>query len=119
VGAKARSPKPVGDVAIVCGKDENGVHILRRRSEDAPLEAGIAQPLAEGKPITGEVISMRARKDLPFLFDVTTEVDGPARTSAEPGTTDGPAQVATDSYRKGWDAIFGRKRRGPSARDVN
>jgi hypothetical protein len=119
VGSKPRAPKPVGDVAIVCGKDENGVHILRRRSEDAPIEAGIAQPLAEGKPITGEVISMRPRKDLPFLFDVTTEVEGSPRPDAEPSATDGPAQVATDSYRKGWDAIWGRKRRSPSPRDVN
>ena len=60
---------------MVCGKDENGVHILRRRSEDGPIEAGIAQPLTEGKPITGEVISMRRRKDLPFLFDVKTEIE--------------------------------------------
>jgi hypothetical protein len=119
VGSKARNPKPVGDVAIVCGKDENGVHIVRRRSEDAPLEAGIAQPLAEGKPITGEVISMRPRKDFPFLFDVTSEVAGPARPAAESGATDGPAQVATESYRKGWDAIWGRKRRGPSTGQVN
>ncbi len=60
------------------------------------------QPLEEGKPITGEVISLEQRKDVPFLFDVTTEIDvAPARTNA------GPAQVATDSYRRGWDAIWG------------
>ena len=61
---KRRTPRPPGDVAIVCGKDEQGLHILRRRSEDAPVEAGVAQPLAEGRPITGEVISMRQREDL-------------------------------------------------------
>ena len=103
---------------MVCGKDENGVHILRRRSEDAPIEAGIAQPLTEGKPITGEVISMRRRKDLPFLFDVKTEIES-GDSDAEAGTTDGPAQVATDSYRKGWDAIWGRKRRGAPAGKLN
>jgi hypothetical protein len=119
VGSKARIPKPFGDVAIVCGKDENGVHIIRRRAEGAPLEAGVAQPLAEGKPITGEVISMRRRKDLPFVFDVKTEIEGASAVETEPGTTDGPAQVATDSYRKGWDAIWGRRRRGASPRDVN
>ena len=102
-------------MAIVCGKDEQGLHILRRRSEDAPVEAGVAQPLAEGRPITGEVISMRQREDLPFLFDVKTELDGPDAAAA----TDGPAQVATDSYRKGWDAIWGRRRKGSASRDVN
>jgi hypothetical protein len=35
-------------VAVVYGKDEDGVHILRRRSEDGPVEAGAAQPLVEG-----------------------------------------------------------------------
>jgi hypothetical protein len=91
------------------------VHILRRRSEDAPVEAGVAQPLTEGRPITGEVISMRQREDLPFLFDVKTELEGPAPAPS----TDGPAQVATDSYRKGWDAIWGRRRRGGASGHVN
>jgi hypothetical protein len=118
VGSKARAPKAVGDVAVVCGKDENGVHILRRRSEDGPIEAGIAQPLTEGKPITGEVISMRRRKDLPFLFDVKTEIES-SGSGSDSETTDGPAQVATDSYRKGWDAIWGRKRRAAPAGNVN
>jgi hypothetical protein len=105
---KPRSPKPFKDVAAVCGKDEHGLHILRRRGEDGPIEAGIVQPLEEGKPITGEVISMRRRKDVPFLFDVTTEVETP---SPELPPANGPAQVATDSYRRGWDAIWGRRQR--------
>lgn len=100
-----RKSRPFRDVAAVCGKDERGVYILRRRSEDAPVEAGILQPLAEGKPITGEVISMKRRKDVPFLFDVKTEVG--ARDDAPPAS--GPAQVATDSYRRGWDAIWGHR----------
>lgn len=77
------------------------------------MEAALAQPLAEGRPITGEVISMRQREDLPFLFDVTTELDA----SGKPAATDGssrPTKVATNSYRKGWDAIWGRRgARGP------
>ncbi len=77
------------------------------------MEAALAQPLAEGRPITGEVISMRQREDLPFLFDVTTELDASARPAAADGSTR-PAQVATSSYRKGWDAIWGRRgARGP------
>jgi hypothetical protein len=108
VGKKPRSPKreqssPLGDIAVVWGKNENGIYILRRRAEEAPVEAGVLQPLVEGKPINGEVISMQRRSDLPFVFDVKTEVahDEPAAASQ------GPSQVATESYRRGWDAIWG------------
>jgi hypothetical protein len=119
VGSKRRPPGPIGDVAVVCGKDADGLHILRRRSEDDPVEAAIARPLTEGRPITGEVISMRRRRDLPFLFDVKTEIDisgEPAETegAAEARTIDGPAKVATNSYRQGWDAIWGSRTRGPA-----
>ena len=107
---KPRSPKPFKDVAAVFGKDERGVHILRRRGEEGPIEAGILQPLEEGKPISGEVISMSRREDVPFLFDVTTQVAAPKVETTETAAS-GPAQVATDSYRKGWDAIWGRRPR--------
>ena len=111
-----RSSRPFRDVAAVCGKDERGLHILRRRSKDGPVEAGVLQPLVDGKPISGEVISMKRRKDVPFLFDVKTEVAAPDEAAAEEAatketSTGGPAQVATDSYRRGWDAIWGRRAR--------
>jgi hypothetical protein len=92
----------------VCGKDGSDLYILRRRSAESPVEAAIVQPLVEGKPLSGEVISLRRREDVPFLFDVTTELslgpDAPETSTA----TGGPAQVASDSYRRGWDAIWGR-----------
>jgi hypothetical protein len=97
-------------VAFVFGKDERGIHILRRRSEDAPVEAGVMEPLAEGRPITGEVVSLEQRKDLPFLFDVKTVLeDQHADRKSSETSSDGPARVATDSYRKGWDAIWGQR----------
>jgi len=107
---------PAGDIAFVWGKNEDGVHILRRRDENAPVEAGLLQPLVEGRPITGELISMRQREDMPFLFDVKSELPAPEATRTGPG----PSQVATDSYRKGWDAIWGgRARPSRPRRDVN
>jgi hypothetical protein len=104
----------MGDIAVVCGKDAQGLHILRRRSEDGPIEAAVAQPLAEGRPIRGEVISMRQREDVPFVFDVKTELEtgDPASHAEGAETKDGPAQVATNSYRAGWDAIWGSRPRG-------
>ncbi|MES1209365.1 MAG: hypothetical protein ABUS79_25795 [Pseudomonadota bacterium] len=106
--ANTRRPKPLADVAAVCGKDEHGLYILRRRSPESPVEAGILRPLVEGKAIAGEVVSLRPRQDVPFLLDVKTELAAPV--TAEPAAH-GPAQVASDSYRRGWDAIWGPRPR--------
>ena len=114
--AKAPAGPPVGDIAFVWAKNADGLHILRRRDENAPVEAGLLQPLVEGKPITGELISMRQREDMPFVYDVKSELPAP-----EQRPSGGPSQVATDSYRKGWDAIFGGRGRAPgrTRHDVN
>ena len=96
------------DVAMILDRteDNEGFQILRRRDAEGPVEMGTMRPLREGKPIDGEVVTLRQRRDLPFLYDVKTELADP-----EPrrGTSDGPAQVATEDYRKGWDAIWGRR----------
>jgi len=76
---------------------------------DSPFEVGTIRPLKEGKPIDGEVVSMRPRKDVPLLFDVRVEVQQTPRA-----TSDGPAQVASEDYRRGWDAIWGGTQRPAS-----
>jgi hypothetical protein len=97
----------IRDVAMIVDRteDNEGFQILRRRNEDAPVELGTMRPLREGKPIDGEVVSLRQRRDLPFLYDVKTELPDEARRT----TGEGPPQVATDQYRRGWDAIWGRR----------
>jgi hypothetical protein len=99
----AGSPPPVGDVALVLAKDGRGTHILRRRAEGGPIEQGVLQPLTEGKPIDGEVVSLQQRPEFPLLFDVKSEWTPPGGRL----TSDGPAQVASDAYRRGWDAVWG------------
>jgi hypothetical protein len=101
-GAKARKPK---DVALILDRteDREGFHVLRRRSEEAPVELGTVRPLQEGKPIDGEVVSLRQREDVPFAFDVKTELPDTRRA-----TSAGPPQVASDEYRRGWEAIWGQ-----------
>ena len=44
--------------------------------------------------------------------DVEVEVTAP--TQSAPAVTSGPAQVATETYRKNWDAIYGRGRKSGS-----
>lgn len=110
--APERDRKPVADIAMVVARDEEGVHILRRRSEESPVEMGLLKPMREGHPITGEVLTLKQREDVPLFYDVRSEFGGPEAPDApeakQPG--DGPAHVTNDAYRRGWDAVWGRRR---------
>lgn len=106
------------DVALVVGQteDRKGYQILRKRADNDTVEMGTVRPLEEGKPIEGEVVGLKARKEHPMLFDVKTHFDPSA--DAEGPTkllSAGPAKVATEKYRSGWDAIWGGRKRTPSA----
>jgi hypothetical protein len=96
------------DVALVIDRteDRGGYRILRRRHPDSAVELGTIRPLEEGRPIEGEVVSLRPREDVPFAYDVKTELEAHAGTGRRL-TEDGPAQIATEQYRRGWDAIWG------------
>jgi hypothetical protein len=69
--------------------------------------------LEPGKPIHHEVVRLKPRANMPRLCDVEVEYD-PGQTSAEAAPkrpkAPGPAQVATDQYRKNWDSIWNRSR---------
>ena len=112
-----RAPAPVKDVALVLDRTDDpggGYRVLRHRASDNQVELGTMRPLKEGRPIDGEVISLSQRQDMPFLYDVKTELADPRvdpsldpRAADRRPTSDGPAQIATDDYRRGWDAIWG------------
>lgn len=99
------------DVALIHGVGPEGeIHVLRKRDER--LELGAFRALREGVPITGEVVKLTPRKDFPLLCDVQSELTVPspagvAQTDkAAVAARKGPAQVATDEYRKNWDVIW-------------
>lgn len=102
------------DVAMVLRtEDADGYRILRHRAAEGRLELGTMRPLKEGRPIDGEVISLQPRGDNGFLYDVKTELADP--NPARRPTSDGPAQIASDQYRRGWEAIWG----APSSDELN
>jgi hypothetical protein len=108
-----REKRPAEDVVLVHGRTEDGkgLGVLRKRGDT--LAAGEMRPMEEGKPINGEVVSLRPRGESPLLFDVDV-------VHAPEGARTGPAQVSTDSYREGWQSIFGaeekaRRRQRPGA----
>jgi hypothetical protein len=97
-----------GDLALVLDRSEDseGYRVLRRRAADASVELGTIRPLREGRPIDGEVVSLRPREDVPFVYDMKTELADPHAAERRP-TSDGPPQIATEEYRRGWDVIWG------------
>jgi len=113
MAARTKAAKPeekdAKDVAFVFGQSEDGeaLHVLRRRAETSAVEAGTLRPLREGKAITGEVLKLTQRDEAPFLFDCETDEEL-STARAQPS---GPPQVATDEYRRGWDAIWGGRGR--------
>jgi hypothetical protein len=103
------------DVALVHRVAADGtVHVIRRRGDQ--LEAGALQPLREGVPIQGEVLSLRPRENCPLLCDVDVLYTPPAvaKPAAQPAPRQarrkGPAQVATNEYRDNWDSIWSGKK---------
>ena len=110
------------DVALIHGvTPDGGFQILRAR--DNRLELGAIRPLKEGVPISGEVVKLRPRENCPVLCDVEVQLKAPELPSdrqvrqlsptsgAEVGNArSGPAQVATDEYRKNWDVIWSQPR---------
>lgn len=102
----------------MCGltEDGQGVEVIRKRGDR--LETGTVRKLEAGKPIHGEVVRLRPRAQAPLVCDVDVEFDGSPRETTrhddlEPAlaANSGPAQVATESYRKNWDAVYGRSRK--------
>jgi hypothetical protein len=136
---KAATRRKVGsdeDVALICGVAENGsdLHILRRRNNR--IETGVARALREGQPIHGELVRLRPREQFPLLCDVAVEMANPGSSAGNAagssaasddvqhresnlrtGSSHGPVQVSSDSYRKNWDAIW--KRSAPNKKMVN
>jgi hypothetical protein len=115
-GAATSAAPPPQDVVILGPPtaDGAGVHVLRAREEK--LEVGELRALEEGRPIHGEVVTLAPRKDNPRVCDVKDSYRAPGASSSAPALAlahKGPAKVATEAYRDGWDEIFGKKPPGP------
>jgi len=90
--------------------DGGGVHVLRARDEK--VETGELRALQEGRPITGEVVTLSPRSENPRVCDVTDSYRAPSANDREPARATahkGPANVASDAYRDGWEEVFGKK----------
>lgn len=101
------------DVVLVGARSESGSWpVLREREET--LEVGELRELQEGKPISNhgstELVKLSRRPEHARLFDVETIAALPGRPSAR----NGPAQVANEAYREGWELVFGDRASEPN-----
>jgi hypothetical protein len=107
------------DVVLIHGVTEDGSALEVLRAKNGELEAGALKPLREGQPIHGEVVRLRPRESCPLICDVTVDLPKaevvaapePSPAASAPISTrsaarKGPAQVATNDYRRNWDVIW-------------
>jgi len=115
LGSPAHVARRPTRYAMPIGKSATDVE---KELEVVPLRA-----LEEGRPIVGEVVTLAPRQDNPRVCDVKDSYRVPGAASAPAATPasaralahKGPAKVATEAYRDGWDEIFGKKPTPPSA----
>ncbi len=103
-------PNKSDDVVLIHGRNDDGaLQILRKKGDE--LSAGELRPIEEGKPIQGDIVTLRPRKEMPLLCDVEEEVKLPRPQGAKK-----PAKVATDQYRAGWEKLWGRRTRSSKSK---
>jgi hypothetical protein len=97
------------DVLFVHSKSLRGDGYRVVRAREDRVEIGEMSDVKEGEPLRGEVVKLRPREESPRLFDVDVVV--PREQALAPTSPRaGPAQVASETYRKNFEAIFGRPR---------
>jgi len=97
--------KSSDDVVLVHGRtdDGKGLKVLRKKADE--LSSGEVRPVEEGKPLTGDLVRLKPRPEMPLLCDVDVEYEAPR--TAKGGA--GPARVSSSAYRKGWDRMWGKR----------
>jgi len=86
----------------------NGVHACVRHLPNHEIKQGFVKPIQDGQPLNGaSLVSIQYDAQVGD-FEVKS-VYNPKDDSAPATSTHGPAIVATEEYRSGWDRIFGAK----------
>jgi hypothetical protein len=109
--ARGSAREPTKDALLIPGVSEDGETMAVLRAREDRVEAGLVRPVKPGQPLRGELLKLTPRPEFPLLCDVEVQVpDGMVNASggsdAAPAGRSGPAQVATDTYRENWDAIW-------------
>jgi hypothetical protein len=100
--------RPKEDVVFVHGPAEHGEGLRVIRKRDDAIEVGEIRSVQEGRPLQGDLVKLKPRREHDRLFDVEVVVSR-EEIGHKPASLAhaGPAQVASEAYRTNWDAIFG------------
>ena len=112
--SKAKPGARAQDAILIHGISQDGETMAVLRAREDRLEAGVLRAVKEGQPVSGEVVKLTPRPEHPLLCDVEVQVPAGAINAAggsdasprESSSRGRPAQVATDTYRENWDAIW-------------
>jgi hypothetical protein len=121
VEARGSARQPHKDAMLIQGVSEDGETMAVLRAREDRVEAGLVRPVKAGEPLRGELLKLTPRPEFPLLCDVEVQLpegvinasggsDAPTATGRS-----GPAQVATDSYRENWDAIWSKPKSSKKA----
>lgn len=132
------------DVALVCGKTEDGEGVRILRARDGAIEAGELRAVREGGAIHGELLRLHPQSEAPWLCNVevlykpekpenhegpTKSADAAAASPRPQLAPSAPRNMASDAmghahsrvpnraYRTNWDRIFQGERDGADDRD--
>jgi hypothetical protein len=109
-----RSRKPPRDLAILQGPTEDGKGARVLRLKDGELSAGEIRPAREGEPLLDrELVRLTPVAEGTPVCEVQVLHAPPASAAGDSSikASQGPARVATESYRKNWSAVFGNKKK--------
>jgi len=108
-----RPKRPPRDLAILQGPTEDGKGARVLRVRDGEISAGEVRPAREGEPLADrELVRLTPLQEGAPICEVEVlHAPGPASLESSEKTAQGPARVATESYRKNWSAVFGGGKR--------
>lgn len=102
--------QPPKDVIFVHSPADKGEGFKVLRAREGSVQLGEVRPVKEGEPLQGDLLKLTPRQEHQRLFDVEVLMENETARGAP--ALGRPAQVATDDYRRNWDAVFGGKPKG-------
>jgi hypothetical protein len=102
------------NLVLIAGVDSRRqeIHVLKP-GEDG-IETAVLRPVEHGQTLTGDLVRLHPHKNLPMVAELETVLRHPDSSLQAARSHKGPAMVASEAYRRGWDAVFGTRPAGPS-----